>query len=268
MRSLVFIAMSLSCICYLTNCKPTPKSVIYEDNDDNSSGGDYAALHSSIAALKSLYKGGSQRIGETVYIVGSITANDIFGEYGDRLIVEDDSGAIEICVDLEGDLSAYGIGTLITLYCSDLWLGGYGGTIVLGGEPSSDSVVETLSADEFGRKLLSANYDNEPRTPTSLTIDEITTRHISCYIMLSGLLFSDIEGDGSFCTYDDELGRRVTTTHLMCDADGRQISLYVPSTVIYADESLPNGSLQLYGILSSYGGNYSITLVERRIYEL
>ncbi|MFI3305632.1 MAG: DUF5689 domain-containing protein [Rikenellaceae bacterium] len=245
-------------------CKPLPQSVIADDGDDASSG-DYAAVEVSIAYLKSLYQGEYRRVNEAVYIVASITANDAFGEYSDRLVVQDDSGAIEIAVELEDDLFNFGIGALLSLYCTDLWLGGYGGTITLGDEPTSDDVVEPLSVDLFGRKILILTYDSEPLAPTSLQIAEITTTHISRYIHLSALSFLD--SDTSFCKYDQELGRRVATSHPMVNAQGEQISLYVPSTVTYADEQLPQGQVNVYGILSSYGGTYSISLVERRIYE-
>lgn len=242
------------------SCKPTPSNVVEESYDDGGS------RYYSIAGLKNLYQDDSHRISDVVYVVASITANDLYGEYDERIVVEDDSGAIEISVDLEDDLYLFGIGTQITLYCTDLWLGGYGGTIILGAEQSSDSVVDPIALEDFDRRLLSVDYDCAIRAPQELTIADITTKYISCFIKLSGLEFVADGDNNSFCRYDTELGRRLSTTHTLRDESGSEIDLYVPSSAIYANEEIPSGRVTIYSILSSYGGNYSVTLVEGRIY--
>ncbi len=243
-------------------CAPTP-------TDITSSSDSYSDITSqstiSIAALKNLYIDGSHSINKTVSVTGSITANDLYGEYPESLVVQDSSGAIEIKVDLEGSLHQYSIGTTITLYCSDIWIASNGGTIYLGDEPTADDIVDTLSLSDFERRLLDVNSDSDILSPLRTTIAELSTSLISTYIYIEGLTLLDDGGDRSFCTYDEESGCRLSTTHTLVDGDGSDIELFVASTVIYAEESIPTGELTLYGILYGYYGNYSLRLVERRI---
>ncbi len=256
--------LALLLLLFNVACKPSPQSIL----PDLSAGGEGVTTPyiSSIAHLKSLYKGESCRVGEALCIEAQVTANNLFGEHPDRIVVEDGSGAIEISVDLGDMLYRFGVGTRVKLVVTELWIGGYGATLILGGEPTDDEVVGCLSVEEFGRKAFDVNYDSKPLAPDRMTIADLTPQHISRYVTISDLDFVEVNSsDGSFCRYDEETHKRLSTTHLLCDSSGEELSLFVPSTSNYADDKLPEGRVRISGIVNSYGRRYSITLVERRI---
>lgn len=224
----------------------------------------------SIAALKSLYVGGSQRLTEVIFISGSITATDFMGEYPSTLIIEDDTGALKVSVDLDGAFSSYPIGGVVTINCTDLWIGSYGGTLLLGCEPTEDYVVDAIDIDDFKACSSVVVEDVVARTPQAVTLSQLSQQLVACYLQLDGMRFLttvDDEGEviDTFCALNDETGRRVTTIHTLEEvASGEQINLYVASTVDYANELLPSGEGSIYVTLSLYGSSYSVSLVSRR----
>ncbi len=245
----------------LLGCSPSPTTIV----DLDSEGTTTTPYGISVAGLKNLYIDGTHSIGTTACITATITANDLYGEFSESLILQDDSGGIELKVDLDSNLYLYPIGATISLYCSDLWLTSNGGTIFMGGEPSADSDVETLSIDEFEARLLGIDYQSDIIAPQMVTIAELNTSLISCFVSIESLTLLSDEEYTSFCSYDEDSGRRLSTSHTLTDESGDQIELFVPSSVSYAAEVIPSGSLTLYAILNSFYGSYSLQLVERRI---
>lgn len=224
----------------------------------------------SIAALKSLYVGGSQRLSDVIFISGSITANDHIGEFPNTLILEDDTGAVEVSVDLDEAYSTYKIGCYLTLNCTDLWIGSSGGALMVGGEPTGDYAVDALDLDTFSS--VAAVDGDATREPQSVTLSQLTQQLVSCFISISDVRFLEsVDEYGSvidtFCALNPDTGRRVSTTHTIEEvATGEQLSLYVASTVIYASDPLPNGSGVIYAILDRYGSSYSVSLVSNGFY--
>lgn len=58
--------------------------------------GDGTARHVSIAYLKSLCRGVLHPVTEDLWIEGCVVGNDLYGEFPDALVVEDESGGIDI----------------------------------------------------------------------------------------------------------------------------------------------------------------------------
>ncbi len=224
----------------------------------------------SIAALKSLYVGGSQRLGDVIFISGSITATDHIGEFPNTLILEDDTGAVEVSVDLDEAHNTYKIGYELTINCTDLWIGSSGGALMVGGEPTGDYAVDALDLDTFSS--IATVGDVATREPLSVTLSQLSQQLVSCFISISGVQFlQSLDEYGSvidtFCTLNPDTGRRVSTTHTIEEvATGEQLSLYVASTVIYAADPLPSGSGVIYAILDRYGSSYSVSLVSNGFY--
>lgn len=62
--------------------------------------GDGTARHVSIAYLKSLCRGVLHPVTEDLWIEGCVVGNDLYGEFPDALVVEDESGGIEVLASL------------------------------------------------------------------------------------------------------------------------------------------------------------------------
>ena len=89
MKHIIIIALLL-----LASCSTEPTDIFDDKNNDNTM--DQRA--SKITELKSLYQGSTQQIIEDITIE-VLSLQMMFGEYLNRLFIQDDSGGIEIFVD-------------------------------------------------------------------------------------------------------------------------------------------------------------------------
>ncbi len=264
MRGIITIFLAF----LMLGCSPKPDALVVTDSDGENQEevGSAEGYNLSIAALKGLYIDGSHRLSEVAFITGSVTANDCMGEFPNTLILEDESGAIALSVDLDGAFSEYPIGGEVTLNCTDLWIRGDSGTLYLGTEPTSDRVVDVIEVDDL-RRITRVKTDGvTPHRPRCVTLAELTPELVSCYIKLVDMRFlPNDEGVDTFCALDPETGRRISTSHTLEEiSTAERIKLYLLSTVDYADESLPEGVGDLYCILERYGKSYSVRLVSHR----
>ncbi len=265
-------------VAMLVACSPDPTNILDEEvsledryGDESEDGDDSAvsfdAVSSSIASLKAMSVSSLSRITDVVSITGQVTANDLYGEFSEMLVIEDDSGAIVVSVDLEDQFYTYAVGTTLTLYCADLWLANSGGMVTLGAESMSDAAVDALSLSDLEGRLLYRGYEEELRSPTSITIEEFSTSEVSRLVMLEGLSLASLEESFVlFCEYDEETGRRLSTSHTLRDSEGHEVELFVPSTVVYAEDTIPSGEFSVCAILFSYYGSYSLRITEMRIW--
>ncbi len=215
----------------------------------------------TIAELKSYYRGESHILVDDLTIEGQIVANDMMGEFSDRFILEDESGAIEISATLydEDIQSTYKLGARLQLYCGQLWIGRDSGAIALGGAPDSDDPVGILSDDELEGRV-SYLGDETPRGATELRVSEMSdTNRISTFVVVRSLTLANSDAstlDRRYCDIDSETGRHITTTHLFMDESGSEVDVTVPSTVDYADSIIPNERVDIYAILDYFAGRY------------
>ena len=105
----------------------------------------------SIAHLKTLCTSESVVITDDIAITGHIAANDLYGEYSRTIVLCDDSGGIEIAVDTRRTAETFPIAARLTVHCSSLALGDYGGRVMLGAGCEKSTPLYIVSRS-FGSK--------------------------------------------------------------------------------------------------------------------
>ena len=78
--------------------------------------GDGTARHVSIAYLKSLCRGVLHPVTEDLWIEGCVVGNDLYGEFPDALVVEDESGGIEVLIDAKRLYRTFDSGIFWTVF--------------------------------------------------------------------------------------------------------------------------------------------------------
>lgn len=217
----------------------------------------------SIARLKSLCRGGSFILRQSLLIEGRVTANDLYGEFRKCIVVEDASGGIEIALDDERLYRLYPLGMPLRIFCSELALGDYGGTILLGAPPTDEYAVDRIAARDFPLRLHPLAEEFQPVRPLDCTFDELTLERTGRFIRLSSVAFSDEEQGLCWCDTDSESGRTVATVRHLCDGEGRQLAVYTLGECLYATEPLPNGRGSVCGILEVFNGMFQLRVVNR-----
>lgn len=109
MRTIVFGSLLL----FVLQACGNASSLEYES-------GDGTARHVSIAYLKSLCRGVLYPVTEDLWIEGCVVGNDLYGEFSDALVVEDESGGIEVLIDAKRLYRTFDAGSTVRVYCLSL----------------------------------------------------------------------------------------------------------------------------------------------------
>ena len=142
MRTIVFGSLLL----FVLQACGNASSLEYES-------GDGTARHVSIAYLKSLCRGVLYPVTEDLWIEGCVVGNDLYGEFSDALVVEDESGGIEVLIDAKRLYRTFDAGSTVRVYCNGLALGDYGGKVQLGFPPTAEYILDRISAESLGRHV-------------------------------------------------------------------------------------------------------------------
>lgn len=223
----------LCCLLILVGCT---SSKLEYDNPQNSV---------SIAYLKSLCHSTSHYIDEDIVISGRVTANDWLGEYYKSIVIEDNSGGIEIAIDRHSIYNDIPIDCRITVLCCGLALGRSGGKIELGMRPTGEYSVDNIDGSLLDNFII---VDKSPQKSeiTKLTIDQIETRHISCTVQIEGLQITEPHCD-TWCENLSDKG--IDTEHIATDKSGRQLKIRVRGGCEYANAPIPKGRFTVCGII-------------------
>ncbi len=215
---------------------------------------------SSIAYLKGLYVSSPYYITSDITIEGVITANNAYGEFPYSIVIEDDTGAIEIMCDVDYLDSGFAVGATLEVLCSGLWLGSIGGMLSLGDAPYDTYPTSQLSEEKIAQHLYLCDVDHLSLIPIEVTLSEFTTEHILRYVYIKNLQFKESD-NVTFCSRNEESGQRENTTHTLVDTSGVEVSLSVSSSVLYADENVPQGLVSLLAIVEYFNGEYLLRIV-------
>ncbi len=217
----------------------------------------------SIPALKALARGGATPLRQEIAVQGVVTANDRYGEFERRIVLEDAEGGLTIALEAQELYRRYPVGRRLTVYCNGLVLLDYGGSIELVADPDALYGAVGIPAADLDRYLHAAAPADEAPRPAERRIDELTAAAVDTYVRIGELRFT---AAGSWCRRDPLTGRSLTTEHTATDRAGRTLTVRVPSTVRYADEPLPTGEGTLCGIVRCFDGRCALCVSDRGIF--
>lgn len=199
----------------------------------------------SIAYLKSFYERAPKVIDSELYIVGRLVSTDQHGSFYKRMVVEDDTGGITICVDIENYsiIYPYYPGAVLKIACNSLMISNYGGVLRLtknNGAYLTEDMLPSIMTFLEGVEL---------PPPLTLTIDAITPAHINRYVCFDNVQF---ESRGFWC----EEG--VPTDRVLVDRDGNRLNVRVSPETTFANVMLPERSGFIIGVLGIFNGVYQL----------
>jgi len=215
----------------------------------------------SVAELKSLCRGQSTVLTSDLVVAGSVTANDEQGELYKMLILQDDTGGIEIRLDSERLYARYPVGMRIEVLCQGLALGDYGGKVILGAAPAGDYVVDRIAESDFPRYLRPAGWQWRTPAPHRRFAD-LSLRLADTYLRLEEVVFSAEEQGQPLCRPDTAA---LTTERHLIDAAGDTLALRIRPECLYAAEPVPSGTGSVIGILDCFAGRCSLRPVNHGI---
>ncbi len=215
----------------------------------------------SIAYLKSLCRSNVHYIDEDITISGRVTANDWLGEFYKSIVIEDDSGGIEIAIDRHNIYTDIPIDSRITVLCCGLALGRSGGKIELGMRPTGEYSVDNIESSLLSNFIIVDKTPQE-RQITTLTIEQIVARYVSCTVQIEGLQIVEPHCD-CWCESGSEKG--IDTEHIAIDKRGQRLKIRVRGGCEYANAPIPKGRFTIRGIVDYAADEFYVRPTNRGI---
>ena len=214
----------------------------------------------SIAHLKSYCKGRLYNITSDCYVRGVVVASDWMGELYKSIIVVDDSGGIEVKLDLHDINALLPINSEVEIYCNGLVLARIGGKIEMGIASSSTFPVDNIEKSRFD-DFIKITGMSEGVVPTTKRIAEIESSDITRLVRLDNVRFCDENQGLKWC--DRENGEQLTTIRTLVDEEGNRLDVRTLSTCVYGNEVLPSNEISVVGVIDYADNRYFLTIVNK-----
>ncbi len=211
----------------------------------------------SIAELKAKHvEGQFERLEEDAAIRAVVIADDESGNYFKTLILQDESGGIELKINSTALYNEFPIGREIYVLVKGLYLGDFAGNTQLGGVLFNDDGEQRLGGieDIFVDDFIIKGESDKPITPNIITIDALNESHIHTLVELKDvqLFIQDVD-----IPYADAVNRFSTNLRVE-ECDGDLITLRSSGFADFADDAPPAGNGSLIGVYSVFNSTKQI----------
>ena len=218
----------------------------------------------SIAHLKTLARDNSTPILYDVTIEGYVAANDLYGEYYKSIVICDDSGGIEISLDSDDLAMVFPVAAHVVVHCNSLALGDYGGTLVLGAQPTGEFLVDRIAEQDIGRYFTIDTTNPKMVEAEKISLADLSERHINNVVVVEDVSFGEQAGL-EWCERDAETGEFVTTERTMSSRSGESIGVRILGSCRYASERIPEGFGIVGAVVEHHDGVYLLRIINRNI---
>lgn len=211
--------------------------------------------NTTIADLKASYDG-LKEITEDIVIKGVITANDKSGNLYKKMIIQDETGAIELAIDQTNLSSLYKVGQLLYVKCKGLYLGDYNNLIQLGYlyEGGVGRMPELMIEQHLFRDSLpGAKPVSDTVTISSIGEAGSANPYVSKLVTFKNVTFAE-QGE-LYASQDMDAINRT-----LMDLTGKSLIVRNSKYADFANDSIPYGYGTVTGILSIFGSDWQLTL--------
>ncbi len=220
---------------------------------------------SSIASLRDIETHNHTiLIDENITLEGRVVANDAYGEFYKRLIVQDCSGGVELICDMNNIYTRYPIGATVRISCSGLYLANINGTIQLGAASTLEYTQGYITPAQLGRHIKFGNQSGGALVPISRAVSSISLLDISTLVRLDDLTIDTPHL--SFCQIDTLSAKPVDTRHTIIDSRGDSITLFVNRSCKYARTPIPTNLQFINAVVGYREDEFILTISDAAYY--
>ena len=185
---------------------------------------------------------------ENDYIIKAyVGGNDESGNIYKQMYVQDEAAGITLSVDKTGMYGAYKVGQLIYIHLKGLYMGQYGGVQQIG-TLQEDGSIGRMSIDEFEQHVFRdklPSLDNVNAIP--LTINSTVDDYVGMLVKIENVTFVNA-GRGIFAPKDAGSAHNEDVR----DVNGNSLTIRTSTYANFAGDTLPEGPVTIYGILSKF----------------
>ncbi len=207
----------------------------------------------SIAYIKSEYdKFYSVPLRSAMSIRAVVTSSDQYGNFYKTLVVEDDSGAIELQIAYNQLYELYPVGCCVEVLLAKLWIGGYGWTATLGSAPTKEANIGDISYYDLATTIRVIDT-TMCYTPIRRSIGELRGEDNQRRVLIDSVQFINEELGMSWAEADS-----TTTYRHLIDSRGDTLCVATFRFADYATTKIPSGSGSIDGILYYRKGRFEL----------
>ncbi len=206
--------------------------------------------NTTIAELKATYNG-FRKIEDDVIIKGTVIANDESGNLYKKMVIQDETGGIEITLDKTNTYNQYKVGQRIFVKAKNMYIGDYNNLIQLGynNNGSIGWLPEVMIADHIFPDSLPGPKP-EPRT---IALTQLSRDLVSTLVKIDNISFAEA-GDVWAVQGVNATNRAIN------EVPAAQFVVRTSSFANFAFERVPSGTGSITGVLTVFRDTYQLTL--------
>lgn len=198
---------------------------------------------------------------DEIFIVEAVVVStDEGGNFYKSMVVQDETGAIEIQLDMNGLFNLYPVGQKVIIDCRGLIVGDYNRYYQVGWEYRKTSVgrINALHFNRYIHRVGLPSKDNLPTPLLGTEIDMNSLEDVGKLVKLENCQFAP-ESWGKPFSYNEF----VTEHTLNVQGVSKPIVVRTSNYARFRSLKVPSGVGTLYGILTIYDNNYQLMIRTR-----
>lgn len=272
MKQIKYILFALACTLGLSSCMDGDWSNPVNEETQNTFGNQYITESNllTIAQLKSKYSsvidGGSyEQVSKPTQIKGIVTGNDVEGNIYNEISLQDETGAILVCIAQGGLFGYLPIGQEILIELEGLYVGGYGKMAEIGTlytSAAGSTYVSRMSRATWNNhfRILSSNNPVTPMEVTNIAKLDLE-KDAGKLITLRGVQLQDANGTATFAPKDGSVTLTANCANrAFVGISSSKLVLRTSTYSDFANAVMPTGTIDVTGIFTRYNNTWQILL--------
>ena len=236
-------SLAILIISMLIGCQKVTDKFVLED--------DIPLRTTSIALLQSRYVGvGGVVLEDDIVVVGRVTSADSDANFYGSMVVEDESGAVEVVMGTYNIEADYPPGLRVALCLKDCYADYSRGVLQVGAKAKEYDrfKVGNLASPQRIDEVVRRSDDVAPVVPERYDIASLHRGACGRLVEVRGLRLADSSSIDTLA--GEELARAVWRGYAMFkDSAGDSIAVYTRDYARYAERRIPQDSVNIVGIL-------------------
>lgn len=246
---LLYISSILSLTANTTGClKKTP-----DVPPDNSGQNPNLSANTSIAEIKSQTPGG--QLPENAIISGVIVMSDKSGNLYHKIIVQDQSGGIEVLLDQQDLYTELPVGRRVFIKCGGLFSGKKNGIGQLGYMPDANGFVSPIPAAKIKNFIFPGQFPVLIK-PDTFSLAQLATaigneRQLNTLVVIKDVEFADSNSQISYALPPDQ---SAATERILQNCSGATLPLQTSAYANFQALKTPSGHGWISAIYTAFRG--------------
>lgn len=197
-----------------------------------------AQANTSIAHLQQLCKDECYTITSDMVCVGRVTSSDYEGNFYRSMVIEDETGGVEIKLGIYSIDKQYPIGLMVAIHLKGTAIISDNGVVQVGLPPQSfDNAPREFEAQEVIDRHITRSNSIEAIAPLLCDIASLDTSLCGRFVRIEGLRHSPLPD------------KEEKNYYRFTDNNSNEVYLHISSYADFADMEIPSSDTSIQGIL-------------------